>query len=517
MSYEPWTRPPSERDIIIDKVKYGELTPDQAAQEADRLGLEPFEFYPNPADFEPTKEPTWSLPMTLAWIMWRTPDAVREMWTAYRQNCWRFIPRTWQVPGGKVYEGHWHENKAQAELLDLAIMTAQHPTPRGAPDDYSTAFQLLSTEAQLGSWMATGIPKDGGHRREILPFEWVDFQLCEQFHRLGIRMKRGSSGYDDCCFPVAGIVHQSFPAFAVGVRQRVGKRCAPASATIQAKRRLNPHLAHLSWDYRSFVAIAQSWSKVAKEPTETMLAALIAAFFEGEFERGGGTASAIFELRQPDGSYTSSQDVVFSVREDGKRCVSRDREELQWSRVAVADIFSSLGGFQWDKSSGQGPGALSTIPFKAYPKDFVQVYLPLFCVRRHDFIAWYSKWPPSMIPAESFWVDRGPSGVPIGEASHLDDRRAANGALAHPQTRGRKKGSGSYDGQDAPLLEKMRRLIVSEKVVSVEAAARKVAHNAFGTSDEASKRDRLAKKFRSRFGSDIARIKSDKTRIFPEH
>lgn len=74
---------------------------------------------------------------------------------------------------------------------------------------------------------------------------------------------------------------------------------------------------------------------------------------------------------------------------------------------------------------------------------------------------------------------------------------------------GRKKGSGSYDGLDAPLLEEMRESILQKRAASVEAAARQVAHKAFGTAIEKSKRDRLAKRFRSKYGLDIARIRSD--------
>jgi hypothetical protein len=69
---------PSARDILLTKVQRGELTPQAAEEETARLGLQPFEVSPNLADFDPLKEASWSLPMALAWISWRSIDPVRE-------------------------------------------------------------------------------------------------------------------------------------------------------------------------------------------------------------------------------------------------------------------------------------------------------------------------------------------------------------------------------------------------------------------------------------------------------
>ena len=129
MSYELWTAPPSERDLLIEKLKYGKLTPEEAELEASRLGLEPFKFSPNPADFDPMQEPTWSLMMALAWIMYRTPDAVREMWDRYRKEFRFLMPSSWQVPGGPIHTGYLFEKKNRAELLDLAIAAAENRPP----------------------------------------------------------------------------------------------------------------------------------------------------------------------------------------------------------------------------------------------------------------------------------------------------------------------------------------------------------------------------------------------------
>ena len=66
--------------------------------------------------------------------------------------------------------------------------------------------------------------------------------------------------------------------------------------------------------------------------------------------------------------------------------------------------------------------------------------------------------------------------------------------------RGRKKGSGSYDKLDAPLLDEMHELIKNGDAVSINDAAGQVASKAKGSSTE-SKITRLSKKYAKQFGS----------------
>jgi hypothetical protein len=57
-------------------------------------------------------------------------------------------------------------------------------------------------------------------------------------------------------------------------------------------------------------------------------------------------------------------------------------------------------------------------------------------------------------------------------------------------------------------VEEMRDLIKHGQAVSVHAAAVKVANKAFGSGTAESKRDRLAKRFRAKYGIHIAQIRS---------
>src|SRR6187200_2838150 len=75
------------RNELIDKVRHGKLTPAKAEAEAVRLGLSPLARCLDADQFNPMGELQWSLPMVVAWIVWRTPHGVRENWDAYRQEC----------------------------------------------------------------------------------------------------------------------------------------------------------------------------------------------------------------------------------------------------------------------------------------------------------------------------------------------------------------------------------------------------------------------------------------------
>jgi hypothetical protein len=114
----------ARRDSIIESVRHGELTPAAAEAEAARLGIEPLAETPDPARFDPMQEWNWSLPMAVAWVTWRTPDAVRKWWDAYRNECrdWHF--KRWQgAPGGPVHEGYWLEQRSTATVTGMRTLT----------------------------------------------------------------------------------------------------------------------------------------------------------------------------------------------------------------------------------------------------------------------------------------------------------------------------------------------------------------------------------------------------------
>ena len=124
----------SERDELIDRVRYGRLTPAEAEAEAAHLGLERLASRPDPSQFDPMRETWWTLPMAIAWIARRSPDEVRESWDPYRSECWEWHFQEWRRgPDGPVYTGHFLEQRRPATLSLLLFADFPHDClPSGA-------------------------------------------------------------------------------------------------------------------------------------------------------------------------------------------------------------------------------------------------------------------------------------------------------------------------------------------------------------------------------------------------
>jgi hypothetical protein len=122
------------RDRLIDEVKHGLLTPEQAEAEAVQRGLGPLATTPDLDNFDPMSEAHWTLTMAAAWIAFRTTEAVREWWDKYRDECqvWRFQP--WRLGlDGPVKEGHFLERRPRATLALFQILQRREPGPNQDP------------------------------------------------------------------------------------------------------------------------------------------------------------------------------------------------------------------------------------------------------------------------------------------------------------------------------------------------------------------------------------------------
>ncbi|WP_291570757.1 hypothetical protein [Bradyrhizobium sp.] len=80
------------RDNLIDQVRRGQITPDEAEAEAAKQGFGPIASAPDPLEFDPKQMPWWSIPMALSWIAWRNTKSVRESCAEYRENFRRMGP-----------------------------------------------------------------------------------------------------------------------------------------------------------------------------------------------------------------------------------------------------------------------------------------------------------------------------------------------------------------------------------------------------------------------------------------
>jgi hypothetical protein len=85
-----------EREEILARTNRLQMSPWEAEKWAHERGKEPFARKLGPDDFDPMQQAMWTLPMAAAWLIWRSPDAVRDHWDEYRRQwtVWRRIPTT---------------------------------------------------------------------------------------------------------------------------------------------------------------------------------------------------------------------------------------------------------------------------------------------------------------------------------------------------------------------------------------------------------------------------------------
>ena len=142
-----WMRALIERDVLR-----GKKTPDEAEQwlaeknaVADiKLRLPPFAATPDLVRFDPMAEKDWTLAMAAAWIIWRTPEAVREHWNDYRFECKEWRRREENLADKQM--GKWRFRKGGMqkgwELGKRALVESARRRPR------SVRIQPRGTENQ---------------------------------------------------------------------------------------------------------------------------------------------------------------------------------------------------------------------------------------------------------------------------------------------------------------------------------------------------------------------------------
>jgi hypothetical protein len=177
MQWQAWD--PSPRDILIDRVRRGELTPEDAEQEAERHGFGPLATKPPLTEFDPDKMHWWSLPMAVAWIAWRNSAIVRDHCAEFAKQCLYWTSQSWNVPinNGTEFariEGHELKELGRPTVCRLALAEALPPI-----------MTVAEAEKQLFAELAAGriiaIAKDAtGNVVEIPQREWPYLQRYEE-------------------------------------------------------------------------------------------------------------------------------------------------------------------------------------------------------------------------------------------------------------------------------------------------------------------------------------------------
>jgi hypothetical protein len=173
------------------RVQRGEISPADAESEAKRLGLGGLASEPDPNEYDPIREPYWSLPMAVAWIAYRSADAVRNWWNDYRKefSVWRYAE--WQErPDEPVQQGYFLEGRPAATLVRLRMVDTKR---QDADDSMSAeqAIQELWQALQLKDFEATGVEEETGKRVSIPAEHWHGLTWFEESGKDVIRPQRG--------------------------------------------------------------------------------------------------------------------------------------------------------------------------------------------------------------------------------------------------------------------------------------------------------------------------------------
>ena len=174
----------SKRDDLLDRVKRGELTGEEADAEAEKLGpaprsKRPARFSTRPADdeFRPERMGEWTLTMALAWILYGDLDEVREWHAPYLAEC-----RRW----GHTDAGGWELKPPHAPtfVLLLTSVAMGRVGVNGSKASMSgrEAEEQLWAMLQGGKLKATGIDTTTSTSRAKRPVkiparEWRELKL----------------------------------------------------------------------------------------------------------------------------------------------------------------------------------------------------------------------------------------------------------------------------------------------------------------------------------------------------
>ncbi|MCB1498536.1 MAG: hypothetical protein KDK07_01905 [Bauldia sp.] len=197
--------PPRQR--LLAAVCHGDLTPAAAEVEAERLHLRPLLHQPDPTAFDPMSQDRWTLPMTIAWIVWRTPEAVRESWDAYiiGYERWREVFRDGRCVGfepGPLPNPTW----------PVLALNENYPRERSReapwrPRSPHDALEELWKALQQGDIEADAIDLDTKQNVEIQASAWKNLELYFEFGTdVAKEDALSRSGFRDIRFPMCQII-----------------------------------------------------------------------------------------------------------------------------------------------------------------------------------------------------------------------------------------------------------------------------------------------------------------------
>jgi hypothetical protein len=192
-------------DELIERAKYGEISGEAADVEAISRGMGSLSKVPPDGEFRPEKVPHWTLPMALAWIVYRDHEEVRRRSLPYSEACWDWNWKKWRLGfDGPVHEGWLLEQRPKPTAAMLTLSVVYDRTVKGNNDLMSVpeAEDALLDALRGGHIVASGIDVASSRRIEIAALEWHELVFVEARNQID-EARRGLLGpaYTDVLFP----------------------------------------------------------------------------------------------------------------------------------------------------------------------------------------------------------------------------------------------------------------------------------------------------------------------------
>jgi len=149
--------------------------------------------------------------MTVAWIMWRSPEVVLSYFDPHRTACHDWYFRKWRIGfDGPIFEGYFLEPRSPATLSRLSLEDHFSAADDGSERpilSFAKARQMLWKALQENVLHATGMPGDSAQRVIIPAHEWHDLQSVEECGRDAVRAGLLSrAGYSNIIFSRMSVV-----------------------------------------------------------------------------------------------------------------------------------------------------------------------------------------------------------------------------------------------------------------------------------------------------------------------
>ncbi len=168
----------SSKSAHVQRLVYaGRLSPQAAEGMVAKRGLPPFEIRRVPERWDPQGELTWSLPMTLAWILTRSMDEVREAWDAPRATESR-----WWLPNlhGRGFHLTRRPLVSVGELCSRmeSASRAAHKSIAGL-ELVASAFETIREAAFNERIRMLAVPQGGSEMISIPSIKFASLRLCD--------------------------------------------------------------------------------------------------------------------------------------------------------------------------------------------------------------------------------------------------------------------------------------------------------------------------------------------------